>query len=85
MHAFMTSDETVIEIRDVAKNFGDSAASRVQALDLYHTELEIEVIRQLGASACPTFASTYRELWDARLDRLDAHLQRMKKEQNQGG
>ena len=27
----------------------------------------------------------YRELWDARLDRLDAHLKRMKKEQEAGG
>jgi DNA-binding transcriptional ArsR family regulator len=27
----------------------------------------------------------YRELWDARLDRLDAHLKQMKKEQQNGG
>ena len=27
----------------------------------------------------------YRELWDARLDRLDAHLKRMKKEKETGG
>lgn len=27
----------------------------------------------------------YRELWDARLDRLDAHLKHMKKEQEAGG
>jgi DNA-binding transcriptional ArsR family regulator len=27
----------------------------------------------------------YRELWDARLDRLDAHLKRMKQEQDTGG
>ena len=27
----------------------------------------------------------YRELWDARLDRLDAHLKRMKKEQETSG
>ncbi|HSJ19038.1 MAG TPA: metalloregulator ArsR/SmtB family transcription factor [Nocardioidaceae bacterium] len=27
----------------------------------------------------------YRELWDARLDRLDAHLKQMKKEHDSGG
>jgi len=27
----------------------------------------------------------YRELWDARLERLDAHLKRMKKETEDGG
>jgi DNA-binding transcriptional ArsR family regulator len=27
----------------------------------------------------------YRELWDTRLDRLDAHLKRMKQEQDNGG
>ncbi len=27
----------------------------------------------------------YRELWDSRLDRLDAHLKRMKTEQDNGG
>ena len=27
----------------------------------------------------------YRELWDTRLERLDAHLKRMKQEQDNGG
>ncbi len=27
----------------------------------------------------------YRELWDVRLDRLDAHLKRMKQDQDSGG
>jgi DNA-binding transcriptional ArsR family regulator len=44
------------------------------------SSLQAETLREVL-----DWVEPYRELWDARLDRLDAHLEQMKKEQQSGG
>jgi DNA-binding transcriptional ArsR family regulator len=44
------------------------------------SSLQAETLREVL-----DWVEPYRELWDARLDRLDAHLKQMKKEQGSGG
>jgi DNA-binding transcriptional ArsR family regulator len=44
------------------------------------SSLQAETLREVL-----DWVEPYRELWDARLDRLDAHLKQMKKEQESGG
>jgi len=44
------------------------------------SSLEADTLREVI-----DWVEPYRELWDSRLDRLDAHLKRMKKEQEAGG
>jgi DNA-binding transcriptional ArsR family regulator len=43
------------------------------------SSLQAETLREVL-----DWVEPYRELWDARLDRLDAHLKQMKKEQESG-
>ena len=54
--------------------------SRSRSAQWRSSTLEVEALREVL-----DWVEPYREIWDARLDRLDAHLQRMKKEQNNGG
>jgi DNA-binding transcriptional ArsR family regulator len=44
------------------------------------SSLQAETLREVL-----DWVEPYRELWDARLDRLDAHLKQMKKEHESGG
>ena len=54
--------------------------SRSRSAQWRSSTLEVEALREVL-----DWVEPYREIWDARLDRLDVHLQRMKKEQDTGG
>ena len=54
--------------------------SRSRSAQWRSSTLQAETLREVL-----DWVEPYRELWDARLERLDAHLKQMKKEQSNGG